>query len=408
MPGPAHAEPRRPAAVRVLLALAVVFVLLTTTGWTAVHRPMPEPSPRAAALAAWASARIDGRPVPAAGAPARVVSEFFARLSPAARTRLTDTHPLVVGGLDGAPVALRYRANRAALAVAEGIEEARARDVRLSPADREQAGRRAHRFDSLREPGRQILSFDPTGGGRAAEVFGDLGTAARISVVVPGVDTDVLTFERTSRRYTAPVGMARSLYDAERAADPRLPVAVIAWADYTSPVGLGVDAAAGRLAIAGAARLKALVTALPGTGTVALYCHSYGTVVCGSAAPGLGDRVTDLVVAGSPGMRVDDAAELGGRARVWALRDAGDWIADVPHLEFGGLGHGPDPMDPAFGARRLDTTGAHSHTGYFEPHTGSLDNFAKIGTGAFGSLVCAPSDPECRQGISGTNADAAS
>ena len=38
---------------------------------------------------------------------------------------------------------------------------------------------------------------------------------------------------------TAPVGMARSLYGAEREARPSTRTAVIAWADYTSPAGMG-------------------------------------------------------------------------------------------------------------------------------------------------------------------------
>ena len=41
--------------------------------------------------------------------------------------------------------------------------------------------------------GRHILAFDPTGKGRAAEVFGDLDRAARVSVIVPGVDTPPAT-----------------------------------------------------------------------------------------------------------------------------------------------------------------------------------------------------------------------
>ena len=66
------------------------------------------------------------------------------------------------------------------------------------------------------DDGRKILAFDPNGSGRVAEVFGDLDTARRVSVVVPGVDTDLLTFQRTTKPYSAPVGMARSLYAAER------------------------------------------------------------------------------------------------------------------------------------------------------------------------------------------------
>ncbi|MFJ6940827.1 alpha/beta hydrolase [Streptomyces sp. NPDC101132] len=395
-----------PTAGRALSALAVVLVMLLTTGWTALHRSAEEPSPRAAALAVWARATIDGRRLPPADAPAPRLRSFFASLDGAQRARLADRFPLVVGGLDGAPVTLRYRANRRALALARTAERARARDNGLAPAARDESARRAHRFGSLLEPGRRILFFDPTGGGLVAEVFGDLDTARRVSVVVPGVDTDVLTFERTQRRYSAPVGMAEALYDAERAAAPAGDTAVIAWAGYTTPAGVGVDAATGHLAAQGAARLAALTAALPGHSSVALFCHSYGSVVCGVAARHLPARVTDIAVAGSPGMRARSAAGLGTAARVWATRDPEDWIGDVPYLEVGGIGHGADPVDPAFGARVLSSAGAKGHTGYFTPGSASLGNFARIGVGSYTSVTCAPGETSCTRGISGTDGPA--
>ncbi|WP_437184651.1 alpha/beta hydrolase [Streptomyces xanthophaeus] len=383
----------------------MVFIMLATTGWTAVHQPEKDTPLRVAALGAWAKARVDGRPVPPADAPARTVARFFAGLDGTQRARLADGYPLVVGNLDGAPAAVRYRANQQGLEQARRVEEARSRDVALTPADRSTAIRRSHRFASLTEPGRQILAFDPSGNGRVAEVFGDLSGAERVSVIVPGVDTDVLTFERTQRRLTSPVGMAESLYEAQRAAEPDSRTAVIAWAGYTAPTGIGVDAATGRMAVDGAVLLKSLTTALPGDASVALFCHSYGSVVCGVAAHELPRRVTDVVVAGSPGMRAENVAGLHTSARVWATRDEGDWIADVPHLEVGGLGHGADPVSPAFGARLLSSARAKSHTGYFAPGTDSMDNFAKIGTGAFASVVCATGNDACRRGISGTEQD---
>ncbi|MFE6835857.1 alpha/beta hydrolase [Streptomyces sp. NPDC057705] len=379
--------------------------MLATTGWTAVHRPEGGTPLRAAALQAWAKARIDGRPVPPADAPVRTVARFFAGLDGAQRARLADGYPFVVGNLDGAPAATRYRANLHGLEQARQVEEARSRDVALTPADRAEATRRSHRFASLADPGRQILTFDPTGDGRVAEVFGDLDRARRVSVIVPGVDTDALTFERTQRRLTSPVGMAESLYAAQRATAPDSRTAVIAWAGYTAPAGVGVDAATGRMAVDGAVRLKALATSLPGGSGVALFCHSYGSVVCGVAAHELPARVTDVVVAGSPGMRASNVEGLHTSARVWATRDEGDWIADVPHLEVGGVGHGADPVSPEFGARLLSSARARSHTGYFAPGTDSVENFAKIGTGAFASVVCATGDDACRRGISGTEAD---
>lgn len=386
---------------RMLLALAVVFVLLATTGWTTIrHQRTPGPT-REEALAAWTHGRIGGRALPDPASPARTIAAFFAAVGPARGSALADAHPLVVGNLNGTPVTLRYRANRVSLAKALDAERGRVDDPRLTAEGRHEALRRVHRFTSLMRPGRQILAFDPTGTGRTAEVLGDLTRARRVSVIVPGVDTNLLTFQKTARRYSAPAGMAEALYAAERRADPRARTAVIAWADYTAPVGVGVEAAIGRLAANGAVRLVDLTAALPGDSRVTLFCHSYGSVLCGVAAPKLPARVTDVVVAGSPGMRAERAEDLRTRARVWAMRDADDWIADVPHLELGGVGHGTDPVDPAFGARLLSAAGAAGHTGYFEPGTRSLANFAALGVGAYGALTCASAESACLDGIFG-------
>ncbi|MGW1814456.1 alpha/beta hydrolase [Streptomyces sp. NPDC002125] len=388
-------------AWRALLAIAVVFVMLATTGWTAV-RHQHSAAPREIALAAWAKDRIAGHALPDVGAPASRLAHFFTALTAGQQVALADKYPLVVGNLNGAPVELRYRANRHALAQAETAEEQRTQDTRLSPDGRHQAVLRLARFRSLLAGDRQILTFDPSGRGRAAEVFGDLDRADRISVVVPGVDTNLLTLERTGpKENAAPVGMARSLYEAERSARPASHTAVIAWADYTTPVGIGMDAVLGGLASEGAVRLNALVEGLPGTSGVSLFCHSYGSVLCGVAAHDLPSRVSDIAVAGSPGMRADSAGALHTRARVWAMRDSDDWIAEVPNMEVGGLGHGADPVDPSFGARIVSANGAIGHSGYFEPGTESLDNFAAIGVGAYDSVTCASSDLACHREISG-------
>ncbi|MEU1041731.1 alpha/beta hydrolase [Streptomyces sp. NPDC005551] len=390
-------------ASRALLALAVVFVMLATTGWTAVHSHGGR-SPLEASRSKWEHGRLDGHRLPDPDSAPGRLARFFASLDAHQRTRLAHRYPLAVGNMNGAPVRLRYRANRLALGQQRRVERTRMRDSRLSSAGQQQAGRRMHRYEALLKRRRQILAFDPGGSGRIAEVFGNLNRAERISVVVPGVDTDLLTFQRTFRKYSAPVGMARALYRAERATAPRTRTAVIAWADYTAPSGLGMDAATAMRAEDGAVRLNRLLRALPGEAPVALYCHSYGSVVCGIAAPELPGRVADLAVAGSPGMRAENAGRLGTTARVWAMRDADDWIRDVPHLEVGGLGHGADPVSAGFGARVLSADGAQGHGGYFEPGTGSLRNFAEIGVGAYRAVRCASKDDVCRKGLSAVTA----
>ncbi|MFF6782695.1 alpha/beta hydrolase [Streptomyces sp. NPDC012510] len=384
---------------RALLALAVVFVMLATTGWTAI-RSHREESPLKASLSAWQRGHLDGRELPDATSSPQRLAAFFASLTAPQRARLAHRYPLAVGNMNGAPVELRYRANRIALRQQSEKERERTRDERLSRTGQHEAGRRMHRFDMLAVKQRKILAFDPQGTGRVAEVFGSLDKAERVSVVVPGVDTDVLNFQRTNRRYSAPVGMAKALYKAERAASPGTRTAVIAWADYTAPDGLGLDSATSLRAEQGAVRLNTLVRALPGSSTVALVCHSYGSVVCGVAAHSLPSRVTDIAVAGSPGMRADTVGQLRTSARVWAMRDADDWVQDVPYLEVGGLGHGTDPVSAEFGARILSAADAHGHSGYFEPGTESLYNFAEIGIGAYDSVRCAREDDACLAGLS--------
>ncbi|WP_395571574.1 alpha/beta hydrolase [Streptomyces sp. BK79] len=388
---------------RALLALAVVFVMLATTGWTAL-RNQRGPTALEASVTAWEHGRIDGRRLPDAQAAPSRLARFFASLSDWQRTSLARRYPLAVGNMNGAPVELRYLANRTALHKARAAERLRMHDTRLSSSGQREAGRRAHRYDSLLDPDRRILAFDPAGSGKIAEVFGDLTRAERVSVVVPGVDTELLTFQRSHRKYTAPAGMAQSLYRAERGASPGTSTAVIAWADYVSPSGLGMEAATAVRAEHGAARLNALLRALPGRSPVSLFCHSYGSVVCGVAAGTLPGRVTDIAVAGSPGMRVEKAGHLGTSARVWAMRDADDWIQDVPYLEVGGLGHGADPVSAAFGARVLSARGAQGHGGYFVPGTESLRNFAEIGVGAYRTVACAGGNDTCRVGLSGAAA----
>ncbi|WP_329188088.1 alpha/beta hydrolase [Actinacidiphila glaucinigra] len=377
-------------SLRALLALAVVFVMLATTGWTALRHHKGGGDALAVATAAWRHGSVGGRPLPDPQAAPGVIARFFASVGPDGAKLLAHRYPLVVGNLNGAPVAVRYQANRRSLVTARAQETARSRSSLLTAEGRQDAARRADRYTSLLDGKRQILAFDPTGRGRAAEVFGDLGTAERVSLVVPGVDTDVLSFEREDDPARAPVGMASSLYAAEHAAAPRTRTAVIAWADYTTPQGVGLDASTGELAEQGAVRLAALVRSLPAHGSVSLFCHSYGSVLCGVAAPDLpSGRVSDIAVFGSPGMRVDKAADLGTAARVWATRDSTDWIGDVPHMEFAGLGHGADPVSRAFGARVVTSEAAEGHAGYFRPGTDSLANFTSIALGRYPDVRCA-------------------
>jgi hypothetical protein len=112
---------------------------------------------------------------------------------------------------------------------------------------------------------------------------------------------------------------------------------------------------------------------------LSLLCHSYGTVVCGRAAPGL--DVSDIVLVGSPGTGVSSAAALRTSARVWAARGSADWIANVPHTSLGlfgtTVGFGTDPVSRSFGARVFQA-GDGGHSDYFAPGSVSLANLTRI------------------------------
>ncbi|MHB9753976.1 alpha/beta hydrolase [Streptomyces sp. BYX5S] len=364
---------RRAVATAVLTAIAVSG----TVGWASgqEQRPLTGPPP---GTASWrADDSLDGPlPDPAEATPAQVAS-FFRGLSGAEQRELVARHPSVVGNLDGAPIALRYEANALALRAELARARTEAKNRELTDRERDSARARADRCAELLAQGRRILAFDPRGRGQVAEVYGDLETARHVSVIVPGSDIDLHTFDRAKDEYGTPSGMARSLY---RATDGQ--TAVVAWVGYTTPVGLGPDAATGRLAEAGAPRLARFAQGLTAAGapTPSVFCHSYGSVVCGLAASRL--PASDLVALGSPGLRADTVAELHTHARVWAARDDSDWIGKVPNVELFGLGHGTDPTDPSFGARRVPAAHAHGHTGYFAPGTDSLRTFADIATGA--------------------------
>ncbi|MEU4272210.1 alpha/beta hydrolase [Streptomyces sp. NPDC026092] len=318
---------------RTLVAAAIVTTVVAgTAGWASGHAQQAVTGAPVGAEA-W---RADGLPDPERTSPAETAA-FFEELSPARQQELVRAHPSVVGNLDGVPPRLRYEANARTL-----------------------GGQFA---------GQQVLASDPRGRGQIALVYGDLDTAEHVAVVVPGSDIDAGNVRPLT-------DMAESL---RRATHGR--TAVVAWAGYTTPLGVGVDAATGELAEAGAERLTRLTDGLAAVGAPApsLFCHSYGSVVCGLAADRL--KAKDLVVFGSPGMRAANVGELNTSARVWAAKDPSDWIDRIPNVEFAGLGHGEDPTDPAFGARRVPADDARGHNGYFAPGTQSLRTFAAIAQG---------------------------
>ena len=278
----------------------------------------------------------------------------------------TAAMPQAPPALTASALSARYAAETRAITKAERT------------AARDGDGQLAGALASLRT--RQVLFFNPNGQGVAAMVIGNLATANRVAILVPGSDTTLATF--FSRGPESPGGGAEALAAEAHRLDPFKPgerLAIIAWLGYPTPAMLSPAVMTSGDAGQGAQALRPLVTALARHGDqVALLCHSYGSVVCGLAAPHL--PVTDIAVFGSPGMDASSVASLHTQARVWAGRESGDWIGSVPHIRLFGLGFGTDPMSPGFGAR-IFATGDSGHSDYLRPGSASLRNLAYIALG---------------------------
>ena len=269
---------------------------------------------------------------------------------------------------------------------AQALAARYAEDSRMIAQDARAASRSgnqglARELDAMR--GEHFIDFNPRGQGLAVEVIGNLAQATRVAVIVPGSDTTLATFD--SRGTASPGGAAAALAKQARELDPGAHLAVIAWLGYATPATLSPGVLTSGDAGQGAAALRTFVDDLARGGRqVALICHSYGSVVCGLAASNL--PVTDIAVVGSPGMDAASAVALHTTARVWAGRGTSDWIRYAPHVQFLGLGFGPDPMNPAFGARIFDA-GDGGHSGYFRPGSISLRNLAYIALGDPGRVT---------------------
>jgi hypothetical protein len=157
---------------------------------------------------------------------------------------------------------------------------------------------RAATLEAMARGDRQFITFDARRDGRAVEVFGDLSGAEHIGILVPGSDTSIDTFDSNAGLAES----ARALYEGIEATGGGDEVAVVAWLGYATPDTMSLAALTTGRADGGARQLRRFVTSLQSANDaeVALFCHSYGSVVCGRAAAGL--PVSDIVVYGSPGM----------------------------------------------------------------------------------------------------------
>jgi pimeloyl-ACP methyl ester carboxylesterase len=234
-------------------------------------------------------------------------------------------------------------------------------------------------LDTLIGCGGQLVLYRPELH-RYGVIFGDLGQVGHVAVMVPGVGNQ-------SNLCHDWIPSAHNLYEA---AAPS--AAVILWKGYDNPVDLLAAAAesieCNAQLMAGGAELAEFVNSLSlhPHQTLTVVAHSYGSVVTGLALADHDLRCTDVVVAGSPGMTVDDlrALHIDG-SHFFSEQAPGDAIAELGIF-------GSAPSAPTFGGTRMRTNApghvdVHAHSNYFVPGSEALENIVNVVTGRYDDVV---------------------
>lgn len=358
------------------------------------------------------------------------VWRFFAELGPVERERLTTERADVVGNLDGAPAAMRDRANRQLLQRDLERLEAKAQAGTLARLGR-QALENIHtvqsaiaKIEARSDPGTgeplasQLYSYEPFafgGDGRVAVSVGDLDAADHVAVMASGLGSSM---DRMDARN------ALSVYteSRERSVDTRESIAILDWVGYDAPSGglLRGDAAAvvtQRMARAGAEYLTGDVEGLRSmrgdqVPHLTVIGHSYGATTAAIAADEFGVAADDLVLLGSPGTgHATNAEDLTtGWDHTWVGSASRDFVTSfavtglVDPMQILAAVHGippellgADPAEDDFDAQRFRAesvdrgngwnTADHLSDRYYEEGAESLFNVAAIVTGNYDRVL---------------------
>jgi pimeloyl-ACP methyl ester carboxylesterase len=260
------------------------------------------------------------------------------------------------------PVARRAAGNLAAV------------ETDLAAARAEGDSERAMLLEALLSFGGDVLVYRPQLQ-HYAVLFGELEQAGHVAVVVPGVG------DATDLRAEWIPG-ARNLYEAAPC------TAVVLWKGYDNPADI-LRAAEGSIEctedLVGAGNdLVAFVASLSlrPDQSITVVAHSFGSIVTGCALADCGLRVTDVVVAGSPGMTVDRLRQLHiERSHFFSEQAPGDVVAELGVF-------GSEPASPEFGGTRMETNApgheeVRAHSSYFESGSEALQNMAAVVTGHY-------------------------
>jgi hypothetical protein len=363
-----------------------------------------------AQLAAWADDPAAVAQLTTAPPTAVRVSQWWSATDAAARIRLIENAPGVFGNLEGVPYIVRDAANRRFLEGRISAIEQTLADGGAGRAATEQLRAQLHMLQQIEaaiSPGgsglhRSLVNLDPTGGGKAVIVVGDLTSADYVSFLVPGmfysVDSEIGSWTNAADQLAVAQSEWLQRLTPAQHADTRQTVATVAWIGYQTPTVVNVAsldlARQGRDALTSSLRG---LEALRGDNApyISVLAHSYGATAALLALQDNDITVDALAMVGSPGSPAGNVGAL-------RVRNGNVWVADAALDPIASSGvFGSQPLSASYGAHHFGVDGAVDpltgrrlagsvgHVDYFTQGSESFRNMALIGIGQ-GALVLDP------------------
>lgn len=348
-------------------------------------------------------------------ATANGVNDWWSNLTAEEQAALIDSHPELVGGLDGIPSDTRNTVNRDLLneeipnlenqiaAIERQIalmEEGgspygsyEGKDMAELQADLAEAQNRLNNAQALQtalangsatgEP-LLLIDFDTSTDGTAVVSVGNPDTADHTAVYVPGTTSDM----QGIGGLVSDVSVMQ--YDADEAGNGE--TAVTLWLDYDAPDNAApflqegpfppeawspdqaLDARSGLNSY-----LEGLEATHDGESHTTVLGHSYGSSAVGATAAEYQIAADQIVDFGSPGLMVDTADELSvGGDNVWSTRADGDVIDAA--VATGALG--ADPTGEYYGGNTFEAESIGGdpidiHGGYLKENEDGNPNQAR-------------------------------
>ncbi|MFE4593323.1 alpha/beta hydrolase [Streptomyces laurentii] len=381
------------------------------------------------------------KPPPEHGSPQQN-ADWWKGLTAEERDAYLSSHPDLVGKLDGLPSEIRDEANRTVFEEKRAEYQIKLDSIPGPPAsewtwinaggypskvhtdewmewDKKYGDQYRHLSASLHGmksiddrfadtgkeglPEAYLLGFSPEGNGRAIVANGNPDTAQHQAVYVPGTTSNLDGIGGDINRMT-------ELWRQTNEASPGASVSTISWLGYDAPQNIVKDAPFEHYAYDGAPAYRQFMDGLDasysGTGEPhrTAIGHSYGTTLIGAAAQTGDLNADDVILAGSPGVKVGSAEEMDvPKGHVWNEEAEDDPVPDIGRWGHGGsqwkLGGGVFliPSDDVFGANQMNThaegsgpgatSGSEGHSEYWNRGTTALKNQALVVVGEYGDVT---------------------